>query len=177
MKKICSFIPILLLLLFVTQLSGQSAPDSEFAWIETKDCTTGEVCKEIFVKVEKDPVITQYSKNQFEQFVRQTITALKLGKEQSGTLKLKLLFPLTGNLCLSKIGSKELILNEEQEALLGSKFNSINQFQQGTQRSKIVNCQSILYIDIIEGKLVGFKNVNFVFGQFEILNAEPSRRK
>lgn len=163
-KKICILI-ITIAILSVNQISAQSISDNEFSWIQTKACIPKGVCLETFLKVEENPSISTYSKSEFGVFVERMIKELNLKTNQGGTLKLKLLFPIDKNLCLKEIGSKGIELSFDQREQMISAFNSINGIKYGRQRAKIVNCQAILYIDIIEGKLFGFKNVNFDFEQ------------
>jgi len=140
---------------------AQTISDSKFHWIKNESCLPQGVCLEIFVKVEQDPILTQFSKKDFDNLIRKTIQSLNLTEEQSGIMKLKLLFAKNQNMCITQIGTKSLELNELQINEITSTFNSINRFENGKQRNSEVNCQGILYINITKGQLDKTRNVNF----------------
>jgi len=141
--------------------SAQSISDSEFQWKKNLSCLPEGTSTEIFVKVEQEPVLKQFNTPQFENFIYHIIDKFDLKENQSGILKLKLLFARNQNICVKEIGTKSLVLSEIQMDELSKALNSINQFEPGKQRNITVNCLGILYINILKGKVDKIKNVNF----------------
>lgn len=141
---------------------AQTISDSEFQWFKNNKCVPQGICLEIFLKVEQDPVITQFSRQDFDNLITKTIQELNLTHEQSGIVKLKLLFAKNQNLCITYVGTKFIELNEFQINELISTLNSINQFVNGKQKNIEVNCQGLLYIKISKGKVAETRNFNFI---------------
>ena len=152
---------VIIVLLTFTTAKAQTLPDSQFQWFKNSNCYPKENNTEIFLKVEQDPVITQFNINDFDSLISKTIQNLKLNEDQSGMIKLKLLFAKNQNLCVIQIGTKTIELSELQLNEITKTLNSINQFNNGKQRDIEVNCQGILYINIINGKVTKTRNVNF----------------
>ena len=142
---------------------GQTISDYEFEWKKNNDCLSEERSIEIFKKVEQDPIITEFNKQQFKNFIQESIQNLNLPKNQNGVLKLKLLFEINQNLCIKEIGVKELDLSQGQIDQFFKTLSSIDQFKAGKQRGIEVNCLGILYINIRNGKVDKFRIVNFQF--------------
>lgn len=157
-------ISLILLLLAATGLKAQSIPDKEFSWEEAAACVAKEqASKYLFLKVETDPVLTEYCKSQFEELLKKLVEELQFGADHNGVVKLKLLFRLNENVCLKALGAKGLVLSPAQKDQLYSVFNGIDQIEYGRQKNQAVNCQGILYMVISAGKLESFRNVNFGF--------------
>ena len=152
---------ITLCLMTCTNSKAQTIPDSQFQWFKNEKCLLQRSSYEIFVKVEQDPILTQFNRQEFDDLIRKTIQQLNLTEEQSGVMKLKLLFTKSQKLCITQIGTKSFELNEFQINEITNTLNSINGFENGKQRNIEVNCQGILYISIINGELDKMRNVNF----------------
>ncbi len=155
------FTLLMILLNSVSGISAQSILDSEFSWVENDNCIQKGTCTEIFVKAEKDPIINQYSINEFEIFLKKLVHDLEIGTSQNGVLKLKILFGINQGLCFYKIGCQGIVLNEEQQIKLQSRLKMINETINGEQKNLSVICLGILYITISYGEMVQFRNVNF----------------
>lgn len=144
-------------------LQAQRIPDKELTWEKLTGCMPQGTCLELFLKVEEDPVLTQLGQDELEDLLKTGIEQLQLGSDVDGTLKLKLLFLIDKPLCLNEIGYVGLSLKRAQIETLSKLFNSIENFEYGRQRNKIVNCAGILYVDIKEGQYESLKNINFQF--------------
>ena len=155
------FIILFLLLISVQNLWSQSISNTEFIWEKTNMCLSKSNGVEIFLKVETDPILSEFTLQEFKDFMKNLIEELKLEIDVSGFLKLKLLFVKNESLCLNEIGHKEIRLDTTQKEKLSNALNTIKKINYGKQRNKIVNCQGILYIDIKEGKMKDIRNVNF----------------
>ncbi len=143
------------------QSNAQSFPDADLTWVQNDSCVvTG---AEVFVKVEIDPVIKQFSRAEFEAFMYNLILKLNLEEDQNGILKLKLLFAKNQNLSVRAIGYKDISLKKSQIDTLTNSLNAIHHIIQGKQRHIEVHCQGILYIHIMNGKMRTMSHVNFTF--------------
>ena len=85
------FIYIVLITLTCVSAKAQTIADSEFKWIKSEDCYPKGTCKEIFLKVEEDPALNQFSKPEFDQLIGNVISEVNLGENKSGIIKLKIL--------------------------------------------------------------------------------------
>lgn len=158
------FISIVLITLTFVSAQAQSIADSEFKWIKSEDCLLKGACKEIFLKVEEDPALTQFSKPKFDQLIGNIISEVNLEENISGIIKLKILFAKGQNLCVTQIGTKSFKLNDKQIDKIKKRISEINEFKYGRQRNIEVNCLGILYIDITDRKVAKTRNVNFTVG-------------
>ncbi len=153
---------LIVLFLLISKISKtQSILDKEFQWINYEDCLALDTKCEVFVKVQKDPVLVGYTSSEFNDFCNDLIESLKLGAEQNGVLKLKILFTIDKELCLKDLGLLELNLSKEQRIILADGLNPIKRYECGQQRNHKVNCIGILYLTIKEGKFEQYRNVNF----------------
>lgn len=155
----------LLLSLAVRFASAQSIPDNAFNWLKMNNCLniSESGSEQVYSKVEKEPTILQYNQAGFQAFVNQLIEEMGLSPTVIGVIKLKLLFPLNGNLCLLEVGCKNISLNADQMAVLLRGLNSIGSIEYGQQQGVNKNCQGILYLTVEGGKLKKLRNVNFGF--------------
>lgn len=150
--------------LFVLPSFAQSIPNEEFDWFPNEspaleiDSIT---C--LFAKVENDPVLKQFSRSEFENFLAKAISEWSLSDEQEGVLKLKLNFLKNGQFFLASTGLKDIALNETQLNKLTSLFDNIHEFQCGKQMGEEVNCQGLLYVYIERGAFRRIHPVNFLF--------------
>ena len=140
---------------------AQTIPDTAFIWLTNGECVTQASSEELFVKVEQDPVLTQFNKLELHSLISNNILELNLSDHQSGTIKMKLLFAKDQMLCVTKIGTNNIELGEFQLKEIIDSLSSIERFENGKQRNIEVNCQGILYVSISQGKVDKIKNVNF----------------
>ncbi|MCB0649526.1 MAG: hypothetical protein KDC49_22810 [Saprospiraceae bacterium] len=136
---------ILITLLNVTS-QAQTILDSEFKWIKNEECSPKEKITEIFVKVEEDPMLTQFSKPEFDKLIGNVIKEINLATNINGTLKLKVLFAKGQNLCVVQFGTKSLELSGNQIDMITNRIHDIGDFKSGRQRNIEVDCLGILYI-------------------------------
>jgi|GEM_PF-3647075 len=155
----------LLLTLAVRFANAQSIADNAFTWLKMDNCLniSESGSEQVYSKVEKEPKILQYNQAGFQTFVSQLIEQMGLSSTDNGLIKLKLLFPLNGNLCLLEVGCKNISLNADQIAVLLRGLSSIGSIEYGQQRGVNKNCQGILYLTVEGGKLRKLRNVNFGF--------------
>ena len=155
---------IVLITLTYVSPKAQTIPDSEFKWVKSEDCIPKGTCKEIFLKVEEDPALTQLSKPEFDQLIGNIINEINLKENKSGIIKLKILFAKGQNLCVTQIGTKSFELSDKQIDKIKKKISEINEFNYGRQRNIEVDCLGILYIDITNRKVSKTRNINFTVG-------------
>lgn len=156
------FIYIILSIITSTTLGAQTVSDSEFKWIKNDDCLPMGISKEIFLKVEKDPMLTQIRKSEFDKLIEKAVAESSLEKHNNGIVKLKILFEKGQNLCVTKFGTKSIDLNKFHKDRIIKTIHEISEFDCGKQRNVEVNCLGILYIDISDGVVREIRNVNFM---------------
>ena len=161
--KFLYFVAISFILVCKT-INAQTIPDSEFHWVEDEQCYPQGICLQTFVKVEQDPVLTQFNSQEFNDLIGNLIDQLNLDENVGGIIKLKLLIAENQNLCVTRIGTKEIKLSEFHFNEITNMLSSIYKFKLGKQRNVEVNCLGILYINIAGGKMEEIKNVNFSIG-------------
>lgn len=154
---------IILSVLTSATSKAQTISDSEFSWINNKDCLPVGICKEVFVKVEQDPVLTQFNKSEFDYLFESIINEFSLNRTLNGIIKLKILFAKGQNLCVSQTGTKSIQLSTIQIDKISKLLNEIHKFELGKQRSRKVDCLGILYVEVANGELLKTRNINFKF--------------
>ncbi len=158
-----NFILCLTFLLLFSDLISQSILDNEFQWEENESCQVSEFSGGVYKKVEIDPKLDTYSEEEFKLFVENLAKDLNFQAQQSGTIKLKFLFLLNQQICVKKIGVKDIALSKSQKELIVNRFENINSFLPGIQRNQIKVCQGIIYLTVENSKILKFRNVNFKF--------------
>ena len=154
---------IFLSALLSTTSKAQTISDSEFSWIRNEDCLPKGINKEEFVKVEQDPVLTQFNKSEFDHLFKNIMNECRFDKALNGILKLKILFAKGQNLCIAQTGTKSIQLTTIQTDKISKRLNEIQEFESGKQRSIKVDCIGIFYVELANGKLLKTRNVNFNF--------------
>lgn len=162
MRFVLTFIALITLI--GVSSTAQTILDSEFKWTKFEECFPKGTNKEIFVKVEEDPALIQYSKTEFDILIGNLIKKFNLAENSNGILKLKILFAKGQNLCVTRIGTKSLELNDNQRHKIIKRFHEINKIKYGRQRNIEVDCLGILYIDITNGEVSKTRNINFKIG-------------
>ncbi len=158
-----NFILCLTFLLLFGELISQSILDNEFQWEENETCQVSESSGSVYKKVEIDPKLDTYSEEEFRLFVENLAKDLNFQTQQSGIIKLKLLFLLNQQICVKKIGAKDIELSKSQKELIVNRFKNIKNFLPGIQRNQIKDCQGIIYLTVENSKILKFRNVNFKF--------------
>lgn len=156
------FIYIILSIITSATLTAQTISDSEFKWNKNDDCLSKGICKEIFLKVEQDPTLTQIDKSDFDKLIEKAVNELSLVKTNNGIVKLKILFAKGQNLCVTKFGTKSIDLSKSHMDRIVKTIHEISEFDCGIQRNIEVDCLGILYIDISDGAVQKIRNVNFM---------------
>ena len=154
---------LMLSFLSLAYAEAQTIPDAEFKWTDNKACLSLGPNTKVFLKVEQDPVLSEFNKPAFDQFIEHLIKDLDLDKTQEGILKLKILFAQDKSLCVSQVGTRSIQLNTAQVNEINNRFSEIHEFELGRQRDRPVDCLGILYIEVLKGALVSTRNVNFGF--------------
>lgn len=107
---------VIILISFCLGTFSLSIPDSKFTWTENELCLPKENCTEIFLKAQQDPLMHGLDSTVFNTFLINMVSDLNIYNQTNTILKLKILFPENGKLCVVKIGSKGLALSEENLA-------------------------------------------------------------
>ena len=156
MNKLSLIVAILL----ITQvISAQTIRDSEFRWVKTENCQASEKSI-IFKKVEIDPKITSFNTKELKAYLKDKVSLKNIQKEQRCTLKLKVQFIKNKGICLYAVGMQNVILDDDQIGQLESTIHNMAKFEAGRQRNKEVNCEGIIYLNLIEGKVENIRCVN-----------------
>lgn len=160
------FYKIFLVILFSSVfLRGQNTPPKGFHTTKVGECTPKNTCIQLFLKVEIDPILSQYTAHEFENYMAKTIKKMNLATDINGHLKLWPVFYKDGKFCIDSWGNKEFKLSEEQTSVLIHAFDHIKTTIPGKQKGIDQSCIAILYLMIENGQLSSLRNVNFSFAE------------
>ena len=152
----------LLVLLYANLGFGQSIRDIEFIWLDFDDCKPSLYSEDIFVKVEQDPILLDYTRHQLVGRLSEICSPSYFDDKINGFIKIKLLFGIDHqSLCVKSIGTKDLKLTEKTIVSIVNIFNSSIAIKPGIHRDQEVYCLAILYLDIQNCRIHSIRNVNF----------------
>lgn len=144
-------------------LKAQPILDSQFNWHKNKNCITHLTENDWYIKVEEDPELIEFTKNDFWSLLSNLSDNLKINTDYSGHLKLKIYFPLEGNICLGEIGENQNALSQKQLDIWYRNLAGLSNFNCGKQRGRMQNCIGLIFIKIEKGIITEFLNFNFGF--------------
>lgn len=152
---------VVILLFTLTTLTGQTIPNSEFKWEKIENCLPPDACTSIYYRAEVDPVLDQYTADEFYSLMTNSLCCLKLDDTDKGVIKLKLLFLADQSICLLSVGMINLKIPKSQLQSLSNKLSAIDQITFATMKGKPVNSMAYIYFKIENGILKEMRNVNF----------------
>ena len=153
----------IILLLGVFYSHSQPVHDREFDWTTFESCQLPNPSESLFSVVEIAPAVASTRKSQFETLLSDLVESLELSNNQSGTIKIKLLFLKSGVLCIRAIGTNGVALSVDQTEIIQLRLSEYDKCKPCQQRGIIQNCQGLVFLTVESGNLVGTRLANFNF--------------
>lgn len=115
----------------------------------------------VYAVVDVNPVITAYNEEAFLNYLNRIIDDLVLDPNFTSIVKIRIFFPLEGDICVLQVGTKGDKLDATQLAIINNRISRLGTYKFGRQGPSNVNCKGILYISIIDGKITDVNAINF----------------